>query len=112
MTVRKQPALRAAVRKAKPDEDWVACYDENGVLVGICPPDAITPLANGTAVAPKPTAAAAGQPEEMAKAQQVTRLKKGLNAPRPAAENDRHAAAMGTAADTVLKHILSRRPTR
>lgn len=61
MAVRK-PQLRLAVKKAKPAADWVALYSQDGRLIGICPPDAITPVSDGggTATAmPKPKTAAA-----------------------------------------------------
>lgn len=123
MAVQKRPAQRMGVRKAKPDESWVACYDADGTLIGIVAPDKITPVANASAGKPKaaapkaaaaPAAApapAAALPEEMAKQQRIAELRKGLNAPRTAAENDRHAAQMGAAAAQVLAAILARGPS-
>lgn len=54
-------ARRVPVRKENGDA-WTACYDRRGRLVGICPPDAITPVADS---APTPTAKTAHQSPNM-----------------------------------------------
>lgn len=116
MAVSKKPAPRA-VRKAKPtDGDWIACFDRNGQLIGICPPDAITPVsdtddgaqgaANGVT---KRARHATPQPRSVgtpaARRQRAAELRKGLSGPGLAADGDRLAKAMGEAAHRVLKQI-------
>lgn len=108
MTVPKRPVARRIVRKTKPDESWVACYDQNGTLIGIVDPDKITPISDAAGDDPKPAPAATPEQAAMAKQQRIQELRKGLNAPRTAAENDQHAAAMGDAAAKVLAAILAR----
>ncbi|MHA6761820.1 hypothetical protein [Streptacidiphilus sp. PAMC 29251] len=110
-----RPVTRALIAKAKPDESWVALYNESGQLIGICDPKNITPIAESSSGAPQQAApkaapakapvAAAQQPDEMAKQQAVAQLRKGLNAPRAAAENDLLAQQMGAAATRVLSEI-------
>lgn len=119
-----RPVTRALISKAKPDESWVALYDENGTLIGIADPKNITPISDsGTSAPPKqqaapktapakaPAPAAAQQPDEMAKQRGVAELRKGLMAPRLASENDALAAQMGVAAERVLREI-HKRPRR
>lgn len=123
MAFRKTPP-RAPVRKAKPSEDWIACYDARGNLVGICDPKDITPVSGpatgGTAKAlPKPktaasTEAAAGEEPQMgiAKRQkEIAELRKGLTGPGLAPDQDRLALEMGQAAQRVLRQIHRGRPT-
>lgn len=131
MAAARKPAPRVAIRKAKAaDGDWVALYDENGKLIGITDPANITPISDASGPAPdltpapaaevgvpadgvtkqarRPASSATAGQEAMAKTAQITALRKGLNAPRLAADNDRHAAAMGEAAAKVLAEILAR----
>ncbi|MFC5910416.1 hypothetical protein [Streptacidiphilus monticola] len=102
-------------------------YDADGNLVGIVDPEQITPVVDqdGETAAkslPKPTRSAAveaksGQEPQMGIAkqraqveqtQQIAQLRKGLNGPRTAAENDAQAAAMGAAAVKMLRRIHGR----
>ena len=118
MAVQNRRLGRAAVRKAKPDETWIAAYDQNGKLIGIVDPKKLTPLSDDAddetqadpATAPKAAAVPAPTPDQeaMAKQRQVVALRKGLNAPGLAADNDRRAAQMGAAAWQVLAAIHDR----
>lgn len=129
-TPSRRPARRL-VRKAKPGEDWVACFDQNGNLIGVCPPDAITPVANAdgstdaaTAKAgkalPKPQVreqaeAAAGEDPAMGVAKRMAEVRKGLNGsggPIGAAEQAALAEKLNRAAVEALDVIHGRRATR
>lgn len=128
MAVRsKVSPAQALVRKAaKPDESWVALYDENGQLLGITDPKNITPVANGTAAAAKPKAApakdaaapaaapqAAAVPEAVQKQRRTAALKKALYGGGTTEEQNRIAEELNAAAIVGLDLIQGRtRPRR
>jgi hypothetical protein len=128
---RKQPAARAAVRKAaKPEASWVALFDEDGVLIGITDPKNITPVSNGKAkpkTAPAPTAdltpvppGEVGTPADAVgksrdvkrRADAVRELRKGLYTGTDPVAQNRLAEDMNAAAITVFQKIHPGPPTR
>lgn len=109
-----RPVTRALISKAKPDESWVALYDEAGTLIGITDPANITPVSGSSApkqqAAPKAATATAADPQAaLAKARvEALEIKKALYGGGLASDADRIAAQMAGAAERVLREIHKR----